>query len=113
MATSRSASYSGWIAGASVFSGRTDPSWPIAPELAEELVAVWDRLPSLEGSLPSAPPLGYRGCFVEDPDGRTWTAFHEAVTLSLPDGTVTRRDDEHQFERLVLASAPEGTLPPL
>src|SRR2546423_14480324 len=108
MATSRSASDSGWLAGASVFSGRADPTWPIAPELTEELVAVWDALPPLERPRPSPPPLGYRGCFVHDPAGRTWTAFHEAVS----DGSVMRRDEEHRFERLVLASAPEGTLPP-
>ena len=56
----------------------------------------------------SPPALGYRGCFVRDPEGRTWTVYRELVTLS----SETRRDDERRFERRVLASAPAGTLPP-
>jgi hypothetical protein len=112
MATSRSSSDSGWIAGAFVFSGRPDPTWPIAPEAARELRATWDTLLPWEGPLPSPPPLGYRGCFVRDPGGRTWAAFHEAVTLSANGASETRRDEDRRFERIVLASAPEGTLPP-
>jgi hypothetical protein len=112
MATSRSSNDSGWIAGAFVFSGRPDPTWPIAPELARELKAIWDTLPPWEAPLPSPPSLGYRGCFVRDPAGRTWTAFQEAVTLSANGVSETRRDDDRRFERIVLGSAPEGTLPP-
>jgi hypothetical protein len=107
MATSRSIDESGWIAGAFVFSGRSDPRWPIALAVAEELRAIWESLvPTTERASP--PVLGYRGCFVRDPEGRTWTAYRALVTLS----SETRRDDERRFERIVLASAPEGTLPP-
>jgi hypothetical protein len=107
MATSRSTDESGWIAGAFVFSGRSDPSWPIALEVAEELPAIWDVLvPTTERASP--PVLGYRGCFVRDPEGRTWTAYRELVTFA----SETRRDDDRRFERTVLASAPAGTLPP-
>jgi hypothetical protein len=48
---------------------------------------------------------------VRDPGGRTWTAFHELVTLSSEGSSETRRDDDRRFERTVLASAPAGTLP--
>ncbi len=107
MATSRSTSENGWIAGALVFSGRPDPNWPIPPELARELVAIWESLPPTETTV-SLPALGYRGCSVRDPEGRMWIAYHELVTLS----SDRRHDDERRFERTVLSSAPTGVLPP-
>ena len=107
MATSRSTSDSGWIAGALVFSGRPDPIWPIPPGVAEELVAIWESLSSTDATV-TPPALGYRGCYVRDPDGRMWTAYHELVTLS----SEWRRDDDRRFEHTVLASAPAGMLPP-
>jgi hypothetical protein len=111
MATSRSTSESGWIAGAFVFSGRPDPTWPISSDMAAELVAIWESLVPSDDTAPTVPALGYRGCFVSDPASRTWTAFHELVTLSSETGSATRRDDDRRFERTVLASAPGGTLP--
>ena len=110
MATSRSTSESGWTAGAFVFSGRPDPTWPISTDLATELMSIWETLVST-GEVPTTPVLGYRGCFARGPDGRTWTAYHELVTLSSDGDSETRRDDQRRFERTVLASAPEGTLP--
>jgi hypothetical protein len=107
MATSRSTSETGWIAGALVFSGRPDPTWPISQDVAAELVATWESLPPTDATS-SPPALGYRGCYVRDPDGRMWTAYHELVTQS----GERRRDDERRFERTVLSSAPTGVLPP-
>jgi hypothetical protein len=78
--------------------------------VAEELVAIWQSLIATDDA-PTTPLLGYRGCFVRDPAGRTWTAFHELVTLSSESGSETRRDDDRRFERTVLAAAPAGTLP--
>lgn len=111
MATSRSNSESGWTAGASVFSGRPDPTWPISRDVADELVAIWETLVPSDDVIPTPPALGYRGCFVRDPAGRTWTALHELVTLSSESASETRRDENRRFERTVLASAPAGTLP--
>jgi hypothetical protein len=112
MATSRSSSESGWIAGAFVFSGRPDPTWPITAEIAERIEGIWDSLDPWEGPLPSPDALGYRGCFVRDTAGRTWTAFGGAVTQSGNGSSESRRDDARAFELTTLASAPEGTLPP-
>ena len=108
MATSRSTSETGWIAGAYVFSGRPDPTWPIPPNIGEALLAIWELLPAV-GATAAPPALGYRGVFVHDPEGRIWTAYHDLVTF----GGETRRDHERRFERAVLSSAPSGTLPPI
>jgi hypothetical protein len=110
MATSRSSSERGWTAGAFVFSGRPDPTWPISTDAAAELVAIWESL-APTGDTPTTPALGYRGCFVRDPAGRAWTAFHELVTLSTESDSETRSDNDRRFERTVLASAPAGAVP--
>ena len=110
MVTSRSSSGGDWTAGAFVFSGRPDPSWPISKDVAERLVAIWKGLLPTDAA-PMTPALGYRGCSVRDPEGRTWLAYHELVTLSAEHGSETRLDDERRFEHIVLGSAPIGTLP--
>jgi hypothetical protein len=111
MATSRSSSDGDWTAGAFVFSGRPDPTWRISNDVVAGLVAIWNSLVPSDDTVASTPALGYRGCFVVDPAGRRWTAYHELVTLSIDSGSEERRDDERRFERTVLASAPAGTLP--
>jgi hypothetical protein len=105
MATSRSSS-GGWTGGAFVFSGRPDPTWPLAR--GEELAAHWDALGPWEGEPPEPPQLGYRGAFLVDDDtGREWTAYSGAVRL----GNDVRRDEPREIERAILAAAPPGVLP--
>ena len=96
------------MAGASVFSGRPDPTWPVPAALGTRLAALWDRLPAWLGDRPIPPGLGYRGCHLAAPDGREWHAFHELVSLGPDD----HRDADREFERALLASAPPGSLPP-
>ena len=112
MATSRSPSKTGWTAGAFVFSGRPDPTWPLTDETATRLERIWASLGDLESEAPVPPLLGYRGCFAQDQEGRLWTAFGGAVTLTESGRTSARRDDARAFERSLLASAPAGSLPP-
>jgi len=101
------------MAGASVFSGRSDPTWPISDELAQRLERLWNSLPKAESEeAAKPPPLGYRGCFVVSPEGRKWIAYRQAVTLQAGGRTQTRLDRRAEFESQVLSSAPEGTLPP-
>jgi hypothetical protein len=100
MATSKSPEAEGWTAGASIFSGRRDPTWSVPPELGLRHERVWNPLPPL---------LGYRGCRLVAPDGREWTAFRELVVQA----DDARRDGEREFERQVIGSAPPEVLPPL
>jgi len=109
MGTSRSPETGGWTAGASVYSGRRDPTWPIPVELGFRLERLWNQLPPWSGARPRPPPLGYRGCSLVAPDGREWTAFQELVIQAVD----ARRDRDREFERLVIASAPPGILPPI
>jgi hypothetical protein len=109
MGTSRSPEAKSWIAGASVFSGRRDPTWPVPAELGLRLERLWNELPPWSGDRPRLPPLGYRGCRLVAPDGREWTAFQELVVHAVD----ARRDRQREFERLVIASAPPGVLPPI
>jgi hypothetical protein len=114
MATSKSPDGSReWRAGALIFSGRRDPVWSVAPEVVHELKAIWESLPvSNSAALPaSAPPLGYRGCFLRHPDGTEWSAFAGIVTCHSGTSAESRRDVGREFERAVLATAPAGVLP--
>jgi len=105
MATSRSPS--GWTGGAFVYSGKPDPIWAVPAETAEVLAAHWESFEPWEGEPPAPPQLGYRGAFLDDGAGRTWTAFSGAVQL----GDEVRHDPGREIERAVLAAAPPGALP--
>jgi hypothetical protein len=110
MGTSRSAD---WLAQALVFSGRPDPTWVVPGSTVEKLLSLWAELPSRPDGGPGPPPLGYRGCLLRAPDGRTWRSYGGVVTLAEGHLEQVRDDTEHRFERLLLATAPPGTLPPL
>src|SRR5215469_18841542 len=95
-----------WRAGALVFSGRRDPVWSVAPDAAHELERIWESLPVSKSRAlaASAPPLGYRGCFLRHPDGTEWSAFAGIVTCRSGTGAESRRDIGREFERAVLAT---------
>ena len=75
------------------------------------MIALWETLGPWDGSLPEVPALGYRGAFLHDETDRTWQTYGGAVTLEEPGRATTRRDQNRAFERLILSSAPAGTLP--
>lgn len=102
----------GWVGGALLFSGRRDPTWTIDEQVAQQLIAIWDTLEPWLGELPSSPPLGYHGCFLRSPTGQEWFAYRGVVTLKAASGQKSRIDPNRIFEKRLLASAPEGTLPP-
>jgi hypothetical protein len=74
------------------------------------VVRIWESLPAAgdDEETPAPPDLGYRGCSVYGPGGRYWNGFDGLIRSN--DGQ--RRDPQRTFERLVLASAPPGFLPP-
>jgi hypothetical protein len=96
-----------------VFSGRRDPMWSVPPDVAHELKGIWESLPVSKSPAlaTSAPPLGYRGCFLRHPDGTEWSAFAGVVTCRSKTRAESRRDIGREFERAVLATAPTGVLP--
>jgi hypothetical protein len=101
----------GWRAGASVFSGRRDPTWRVPVATAGELEQIWLSLPlAVNDTQPPGPGLGYRGCWLRDPHGREWRAFAGRVELTGGSREV-RRDRGRVFELRLLATAPAGVLP--
>jgi hypothetical protein len=109
MDTSRSTD---WRAEALVFSGRPDPTWTVPMSSVEELLSVWAELPSGTGQRPGPPPLGYRGCLLRAPDGRSWESFAGQVVLDDGRRKQARDDPDRRFERLLLTTAPAHALPP-
>lgn len=110
MATSESADPAHWLAGASIYSGRPEPTWPVDNASGEHIARLADGLRQApapaEGEAVEA-RLGYRGCWLRAPDGREWRArggavIHDGAVLADPDGAI---------ERTILETAPPGLLP--
>jgi hypothetical protein len=109
MATSKSSET--WIAGAFLYSGRPDPTWPVSAAAARRFENLWSRLPATGKPAPNPSRLGYRGAFLRASLHREWIAFRGLVSLKTPVGIEVRADVERQFEKDLLASAPKGLLP--
>lgn len=99
------------IGGALVFSGRPNPTWPVEQAVVRELEETWSSLEPFSGPCPSAPALGYRGCFLRCTPELQWSAYGGVVTLETDEGGECRRDKDRKFEKALLASAPSGALP--
>lgn len=98
-----------FTAGVSIFSGRPDPSWSVSEEIGSKLEKMYGELESHEGRTAPAPPLGYRGAFLRDDAGHEWSAYRGVVTFN---NSEARKDPTRTFERELIASAPEGLIPP-
>src|SRR5215470_18718550 len=109
MATSKSRKH--WIAGAYIYSGRRDPTWPASKFLVRKLQQLWKTLPPSREKL-SPPGLGYRGAFLRAPDDREWLAFNGIVFLTTSASSESREDPNREFERSLLSPAPAAILPP-
>lgn len=102
-----------WLASVSVYSGRQDPEWVVPSAIAAELAALWDRLGPIDESSERVPTaLGYRGCRLRSPDGREWNAWMGVVVRHAAGRRDVRGDEQREFERALLATAPDGLLPP-
>src|SRR5215831_12596794 len=109
MATSKSGET--WIAGAFLYSGRPDPTWPVSAGMARRLQHLWSTLPATEKTAPNPSRLGYRGAFLRVSLDHQWIAFGGLVSLKTPVGIEVRADVDRQFEKDLLDSAPEGLIP--
>lgn len=103
----------GWRAGASLFSGRPDPSWEVDTDAAARLVRQVEQLPPADDlEFPVPPPLGYRGAWLRAPDGREWLGYEGLVVSSGRIGRGRWLDPERRLEQEILDTAPAGLLPP-
>ena len=101
-----------WAGSAFIFSGRPDPTWSVDKSISRRLEEIWDSLEPLVGERPSPPLLGYRGCLLRDEEtNREWVAYGGVVSLKEAGTYTSRSDKPRAFEKLLLSSAPEGTLP--
>jgi hypothetical protein len=114
MGTPKSSDVAGiWTAGASVYSGRVDPTWKVKGDAASNLMSCLEQLvPAGDIRIPQAPGLGFRGSWLRAPDGREWGFFSGVVQASTAAGTTSFRDPERNCERELLRTAPAGVLPP-
>ena len=99
------------IGGALIFSGRPNPTWQVEEVVVQRLSEIWDLLVPWAGECPTAPPLGYRGCFLKRGTDLEWFAYEGVVTLKTGGRCESRRDKDKKFEKLLLAAAPKGILP--
>jgi hypothetical protein len=82
----------------------------LQPEDVAALKALWTAMKPFAGLRPRPPRLGYRGCHITQPGGRSFI-YRGAVTLTAGRSTESRADVDGVFERRVLASAPTGMIP--
>ena len=99
------------IGGVNIFSGRPDPTWNVTDDVVRRLDGIWNSLKKGAGERFRPPPLGYRGCFLKCEIGIVWSAYGGIVTLMTPNGSESRTDQNNDFEKTLLSSAPEGLLP--
>lgn len=101
-----------WIATALVYSGRSNPSWHIEDECVSQLQQIWDDLEPYLGEFGGPKGLGYGGCEIRAPGGEQWLVYGDVVSRSHGDRSEVRRDPDRRFEKILLSSAPEKSLPP-
>lgn len=99
------------ICTASVFSGRPDPGWTIGQDSHANLLNIWNSLEPTDKKLPPVPPLGYRGCAVKCKDDSEWFVYKTIVRFQRRGITEYRFDPKRIFEKLLVATAPEGLIP--
>jgi hypothetical protein len=95
-----------------VFSGRPDPEWTVTVDQVRRLDEIWAALGPAPPRSPSAPKLGYRGVELHLDDGSSYLASAGQVTKTLSGASETRVDPDRRFERVLIATAPPGSLPP-
>ncbi len=101
-----------WSAGARLYSGRVDPSWRVDASRAHAAVGVFGTLAPSTRVHPAGGGLGYRGCWLRAPDGTSWVAANGLAAQRSPGRDEVREDAAGAFEDAILATAPDGVLPP-
>ena len=100
------------IASALVFSGRPDPTWAVSQALVTRLQNAWNGLQPATAPKAKGPQLGYRGMLLICGAESEFLACGGRVRRTSHGKIEWRLDADRRFERLLLDSAPVGTLPP-
>ena len=103
-----------WTAGAFIWSGSRDPEWAVTAADAKAAITAWEGLPIAERWTRAPSRLGYRGCWLREHEAGRWTVEADKVLMTGPAGgpvMQVRHDPARTFERMILATAPPGTLP--
>lgn len=100
-----------WTAGAYIFSGRPDPTWPLSEATVRDLIDIWENLDPMPRVVEEPARLGYRGSFLRGPENQEWLAVSNTVTHRSPSGAESRQDADGKFEQILLRSAPPAALP--
>lgn len=94
-----------------VFSGRPNPTWTVAEGVVKKLEEIWRSLAPALPEMPPPPPLGYRGCLLRCGPDLEWLAYKGTVMRKTGTKREYRQDADREFEKLLLGSAPPGSLP--
>jgi hypothetical protein len=101
-----------WIGGAILFSGRSDPEWILEEEQIEQLIQIWNELPSAPGNIIIPNILGYKGCYISTRDKKKWITFRGKVTYYENNEAIESRIDTGRvFEKKIIATAPKDVIP--
>ena len=90
-------------------SGRPDPSWPLAVDARDRMLALWRSLSEASIRPPRPPSLGYRGCKVAAA-GETWVAFAGVVQHRRGNAMESRGDPDRAMEHMLVRTAPDPAL---
>jgi hypothetical protein len=101
-----------WVCGAHVYSGHTDPEWVISDKEAEHLIDIWGSLAPSSRRVVRPNILGYKGCFISSSMKMKWVSFRGIINCYKNGKFVESRfDAERIFEKKILDTAPDGTVP--
>ncbi len=94
-----------------IFSGRPDPTWFVGNQHSRRLEAMWNQLESLDTPQSSTRKLGYSGVSITYPSNIEYFAFEMYVQKKVGNRYEWRRDEDRDFERYLLSTAPQGYIP--
>lgn len=94
-----------------VFSGRPDPVWHLEEYQAQQIEDIWTQLKVIDSPISTGSKLGYRGVSLECAGQKEYLAYDGYVKMQVGIINEWRRDEDRDFERNLLSTAPPNLLP--